>query len=176
MTIVFPEALAYSETFFMEERIAVYPGTFDPITRGHLDVLRRATKIFDKVILGISPNAGKRPLFDAEERFALAQEVVRDIPRTEVQMFDSLTVEFVRSIGAIAIVRGLRVVSDFEHEFQMAMMNRSLDADIETIFLMPSEEYFFTSSSLIRQVAHYSKDVDRFVTPNVKRALQKKIA
>lgn len=159
----------------MNKRIAVYPGTFDPITNGHLDVLQRATKIFDKVILAISPNAGKNPVFSIDERVELAQENIDKIPRTEVKIFDSLTVEFVRSVGADAIVRGLRVVSDFEHEFQMAMMNRSLDANIETIFLMPSEEYFFTSSSLIKQVAHYSSHVERFVPQNVQRALKEKI-
>ena len=158
----------------MTQRIAVYPGSFDPVTNGHLDVLRRASSLFDKVVVALSPNKNKTPLFSLDARMNFLNESISEYDNVELQSFQSLTVEFVRSIGARTIIRGLRVISDFEYEFQMAMMNRRLDPEIETIFLMPSEDYFFTSSTLIKQIAGYTEKLDRFVPPTVKTALMKK--
>ena len=170
MTVVVFESIKK----LMNQRIAVYPGTFDPVTNGHLDVLRRASSLFDKIVVALSPNKSKKPLFSLDERMEFLQESISEYDNVELQSFQSLTVEFVRSIGAKTIIRGIRVISDFEYEFQMAMMNRSLDPDIETIFLMPSEDYFFTSSSLIKQIAGYTEQLDRFVPSIVKIALTKK--
>lgn len=158
----------------MNQRIAVYPGTFDPVTNGHLDVLRRASSIFDEVVVALSPSKNKNPLFTLDERMGFLKESTSEYENVELKCFQSLTVEFVRSIGAKTIIRGIRVISDFEYEFQMAMMNRSLDAEIETIFLMPSEDYFFTSSTLIKQIAGYTEQLDRFVPSVVKMALMEK--
>ncbi len=153
---------------------AIYPGTFDPITFGHLDLLKRACCIFDKVYIAVAKNAGKNPMFSAYEREQLIGEIVAEmkLDNAEVKSFDSLTVEFAKSLGASAIIRGLRAVSDFEYEFQMAQMNRHLSSEIETIFLMPSEKFFYTSSTLIKQVQHYGGNIDRFVPKNVLNALR----
>ena len=152
----------------MKKRIAIYPGTFDPVTNGHLDVLRRAAVLFDEVVVAVAKNAGKNPMFDAESRARLFAENVADMPNVRVVHFDGLTVDFARGLGACAIIRGLRAVSDFEFEFQMAQMNRFLDCGIETIFLMPSHKYFYTSSTIIKQVCEYSAErVAEFVPPNV---------
>lgn len=158
-------------------RIAVYPGTFDPITKGHLDVLERAQRLFDKVVIAVAANTGKAPLFSVEERVALAVESVKSLKTTpEVMSFDGLLVDFVQSQGACAIVRGLRAVSDFEFEFQMALMNRKLRQEVETIFLMPRESYTYLSSSIIREVAKLGGDFSNFVTPNIEVALKEKLA
>ena len=129
-------------------RIALYPGTFDPVTNGHLDVIRRAGRIFDKVIVAIAKNASKEPTFTETERIELIRENLAEGEVVEVLAFDGLIVDLAEKLGAVALIRGLRAVSDFEYEFQMAQMNRHLDEKIETIFLMPNEEYFFTSSHL----------------------------
>lgn len=156
-------------------KIAVYPGTFDPVTKGHLDVLQRALRMFDKVIVAVAVNAGKSPLFNVEERVQLLQEaIVHEKSAAVVMAFDGLLVDFVQSQNASAIIRGLRAVSDFEYEFQMALMNRKLRQDVETIFLMPRESYTYLSSSMIREVARLGGDIASLVTPNVEAALKKK--
>ena len=147
------------------KRIAVYPGTFDPVTNGHLDVLHRALRLFDEVVVAVARNAGKGPLLDFQTRRRLFEENLAGIPGARVEAFDSLTVDFVRGFGACALIRGLRA---FEFEFQMAQMNRHLDSSVETIFLMPSHKYFYLSSTLIKQVACYDPArIAEFVPPNV---------
>ncbi len=155
-------------------RICIYPGTFDPVTNGHLDVACRAARIFDRVVIGVARNKDKHPLFRAEERLRLIEENLKNLPNVTATIFEGLLVDFARESGATAVVRGLRAVSDFEFEFQMALMNRHLNADIETIFLMPHESYTFTSSSLVKQVSKYSGDIASFVPENVARALREK--
>lgn len=152
----------------MKKKTAIYPGTFDPVTNGHLDVLRRACELFDEVVVAVARNAGKNPMFDVAVRERLFAENAASIPNARVCSFDGLTVDFARELGAVAIIRGLRAVSDFEFEFQMAQMNRFLDCGIETIFLMPSHKYFYTSSTIIKQVSAYSPErVRDFVPENV---------
>lgn len=157
-------------------KIAIYPGTFDPVTNGHMDILMRACNIFDKVIMGVAANAEKGPLFSVEERVQLIRENLEPGGKAEVMAFKGLLVNFAKEQGACALVRGLRAVSDFEYEFQMAQMNRHLAPDVETIFLMPNEEYFFTSSRLIKSVACFDDRVSRFVPENVNRAMRAKFA
>ena len=142
----------YKYKNYMNKRSAIYPGTFDPVTNGHLDVLRRASVLFDEVVVAVAQNAGKTPMFDSETRVRLIQENIGELKNVRVCYSDGLTVDFAKSLGAVAIIRGLRAVSDFEFEFQMAQMNRFLDSEIETIFLMPSHKYFYTSSTIIKQV------------------------
>lgn len=156
-------------------KIAVYPGTFDPITKGHLDVLERALRLFDHVVIAVAVNAGKSPLFTVDERVALAQEALKSIEKpVTVMSFDGLLVDFVQSQKACAIIRGLRAVSDFEYEFQMALMNRKLRQDVETIFLMPRESYTYLSSSIVREVARLGGDISSLVPAHVEAALKKK--
>jgi pantetheine-phosphate adenylyltransferase len=153
-------------------RHCIYPGTFDPLTYGHLDVLERASKLFDKVTVSISDNPAKGPFFSTEQRLAMLLPNIRAFPNVEAVTFNILLVEFARQMGACAIIRGLRAISDFEFEFNMALMNRHLNAGIETIFVMPNEEYSYTSSTLVKQVAKYGGDVTHFVPPNVAVALR----
>ena len=153
-------------------RHCIYPGTFDPLTYGHLDVLQRASTLFDKVTVAISDNPAKGPFFSTEQRLALLRPNVERFPNVVATTFNILLVEYTRNIGACAIVRGLRAISDFEFEFNMALMNRHLDPDIETIYLMPKEEYSYTSSTLVKQVAKYGGDISHFVPPNVAAALK----
>ena len=153
-------------------RTALYPGTFDPITLGHLDVLHRASLIFDRVIIGVAPNTKKLPILSPEERIRLIEENLKDFQNIEIRSFDGLVVDFARQVGAVALIRGLRAVSDFEYELQMAQMNRNLDESIETLFLMPNEAYTFVSSTLIKQVAAYGGDISKFVPANVFEALR----
>lgn len=152
-------------------RTCIYPGTFDPITNGHLDVMARATRMFDRIILGVAVNPGKGPLFSLEERVALIRPNLTAYPSVEVDTFDGLLVDFARRHGAIALIRGLRVLSDFEFEFQMALMNRHLNSGIETIFVMTKDEYTYTSSRMVKQVANYGGDITPFVPDNVRHAL-----
>jgi pantetheine-phosphate adenylyltransferase len=155
---------------------ALYPGTFDPITSGHSDLVRRATRVFDKVIVAVAANPAKRPLFTLEERVGLATQVLADIPGVSVVGFDNLLIQCVRQHGARVILRGLRAVSDFEFEFQLAGMNRRLDPEIETVFMTPSERETFVSASLVKEIALLGGDVTEFVHPVVKAALVGKIS
>ena len=154
---------------------AVLPGTYDPFTNGHLDLLLRGLGIFDEVIIAVAPSHKKKPAFTIEERLRLIRDAVEGIKGTKVESFEGLLVDYVRQAGAGAIIRGLRAVSDFEYEFQMALMNRSLDSRVETVFLMPSAEYTFLTSSVIKEVAFYGGCVRGLVPKNVEQALKKKI-
>jgi len=156
-------------------RIAVYPGSFDPITKGHEDLIRRSLAFVDRVVVAVAVNVAKQPLFTLEERVGLIRETVR-LPGVEVQSFEGLLVEFARRIGASVIVRGLRAVSDFEYEFQMALMNRNLDPKLETVFLVPAFDLTYLSSSLVREVARFGGDVSQLVHPAVHQALKRKFA
>jgi len=151
---------------------AIYPGTFDPITNGHIDLVQRAARLFDKVIVAVAESAGKEPVISFEERIRLAREALVGIPRADVCGFNILLVEFVKQQGASVIIRGLRAVSDFEYEFQLASMNRHLDDSIETVFLTPAEQYSYISSSLVREIAKLGGDVVPFVPANVAAALR----
>ncbi len=154
---------------------ALYPGTFDPVTNGHTDLVQRAARLFDTVVVAVAAVSGKQPVFSLEERVALAREALADVPNVEVCGFDSLLVEFMRERGASVILRGLRAVSDFEYEFQLASMNRHLDPDVETVFLTPAEQYSFISSSLVREIASLGGDVSAFVHPAVAAALNRRM-
>jgi pantetheine-phosphate adenylyltransferase len=154
-------------------RHALYPGTFDPITNGHADLVRRACTLFDRVVVAIASNAGKAPLFTQEKRVELARQVLADLPNVEVIGYSELTVEFARRNKLSVIIRGLRAVSDFEFEFQLANMNRHLCRDIETVFMTPQEQFTFISSSLVREIAVLGGDVAEFVHPSVLIELQK---
>ena len=156
-------------------RIAVYPGSFDPITRGHEDLIHRSLAFVDRVVVAVAVNVAKQPLFALEERVALIRQCVRD-PHVEVRSFDGLLVDFARSVGASVIVRGLRAVSDFEYEFQMALMNRNLAPTLETVFLVPAFDLTYLSSSLVREVARFGGDVSALVHPAVQQALKQKFA
>ncbi|HVJ13600.1 MAG TPA: pantetheine-phosphate adenylyltransferase [Burkholderiales bacterium] len=153
---------------------AVYPGTFDPLTRGHEDLVRRAAKLFDKLVLAIADSKAKRPYFTLEERIAMAREVLGDMKNVEVVGFSSLLTEFVKKQGARVVLRGLRAVSDFEYEFQLAGMNRNLYPEMETIFLTPSEQHMFISATLVREIAALGGDVSEFVHPLVAKKLKAK--
>lgn len=153
-------------------RHCIYPGTFDPITYGHLDVLGRAAKLFDHVTVAVAHNPGKGPLFSAEQRQALVEESIGHLANVSVTTFDGLLVEFALAQKAQAIIRGLRALSDFEFEFNMALMNRHLQPALETIFVMPNEQFSYTSSALVKQVAKYGGDVSHFVPPGVAAALK----
>ncbi|HXI63964.1 MAG TPA: pantetheine-phosphate adenylyltransferase [Gemmatimonadales bacterium] len=154
--------------------IAVYPGSFDPVTRGHEDLIRRARRFADRLIVAVAVNTAKQPLFTLDERVALIRRVVDD-PAIEVRSFDGLLAEFARVAGATLIVRGLRAISDFEYEFQMALMNRNLAPGIETVFLVPAFDLTYLSSSLVREVARFGGDVSSLVHPAVQQALKKKL-
>lgn len=156
-------------------RLGIYPGSFDPITRGHEDLIRRSLAFVDRVIVAVAVNVTKQPLFTPEERLGLIRATV-DAPRVEVRTFDGLLVEFARAVGASVIVRGLRAVSDFEYEFQMALMNRTLAPSIETVFLVPAFDLTYLSSSLVREVARFGGDVSALVHPAVQQALKRKYA
>ena len=155
---------------------AIYPGSFDPITNGHLDVIERARKLFDEVTVAVAHNDEKQPLFTLQERLDLLQETVGTIDNVQIAQFDGLLVEFAVAQKASAVIRGLRAVSDFEFEFQMALMNRKLDGNVETIFLMPKEEYTYLSSRLVKEIARLRGDVSKFVPAIVAKALQQKFA
>ncbi len=155
--------------------IAVYPGTFDPLTRGHEDLVRRASKLFDRLVVGVADSKSKRPFFSMDERVEIAQEVLGHYPNVEVCGFTGLLKDFVRSHDAKVIIRGLRAVSDFEYEFQMAGMNRYLLPDVETMFLTPSDQYQFISGSIVREIATLGGDVSKFVFPSVEQWLRKRL-
>lgn len=156
-------------------KIAIYPGTFDPITNGHLDIVDRAVKLFDRVIVTIARNLEKKPMFSEEERLDMIREAVKQYKNVEVDSFDGLLVQYARTKQASAIVRGLRAISDFEFETQMALMNRKLDSKVETVFLMPNEKYTYLNSSIVREIARLHGDVTEFVPPVVRLSLERKL-
>ena len=156
-------------------RSAVYPGTFDPITRGHEDLVRRAATIFDRVVVAIAANPGKTPLFSIDERVDLARRVLADVPGVEVHGYSGLTVDFARANDIAVIVRGLRAVSDFEFEFQLSNMTRHISPGVETVFLTPKEQFTFVSSTLVREIATLGGDVSEFVHPLVQVAFRGKV-
>jgi pantetheine-phosphate adenylyltransferase len=154
------------------DRIAVYPGTFDPITNGHTDLVARAARVFPKVIVAIAESPHKKPLFSLDERIGLSRSQMAELGNVEIVGFSNLLVEFVQQIGATIIIRGLRAVSDFEYEFQLASMNRHLAPNVETLFLTPDEDYSFISSSLVKEIARLDGDVSEFVCEEVQQALK----
>ena len=160
---------------FRTMRTAIYPGSFDPLTNGHLDVIERAVKLFDHVIVAVAKNESKQPLFSLEERVELVRRCIKHIPNAEADSFDSLLVNYVERRNAQAIVRGLRAISDFEFEFQLALMNRKLNEKVETIFMMPKDTYTFLSSRIIKEIARLGGDITAFVPPQVRTALLEKL-
>lgn len=157
-------------------RTAIYPGSFDPFTNGHLDVVERAARLFDRVIVAVAKSEGKHPLFTLEERLGLIQKSIAAVPNVEADAFDGLLVDYVQKCAAQAVVRGLRAVSDFEFEFQMALMNRKLNDSFETIFMMPKDTYTFLSSRIVKEIARLGGDVKPFVPAHVQTALATKLA
>jgi pantetheine-phosphate adenylyltransferase len=155
--------------------IAIYPGTFDPITNGHADLIQRAVRLFDRVVVGVAASGSKQPRFTLEERVRLARTVLSDLKTVEVCGFDTLLADFALSKGASVILRGLRAVSDFEYEFQLASMNRRLAPEVETVFLTPAEQYAFISSTLVREIAAHGGDVSAFVHKSVVAALKSRL-
>ncbi|MCR4334937.1 MAG: pantetheine-phosphate adenylyltransferase [archaeon] len=155
---------------------AVYPGTFDPMTNGHLDVIKRGLKMFDSLIIGVAINPRKKPLFSAEERIEMIKESIKDLKNVEVKSFDSLLVDFVRKEKSSIILRGLRETSDFPAEFQHAVVNRKLDSEIETVFVMTNAEYFYITSSIVKEVAAYGGEISQFVPNPVEAKLRLKFA
>ncbi len=155
---------------------AMYPGTFDPVTNGHLDLVRRAAKLFDRVVVAVAASPNKTPMFTLEERIAMARTALADAPNITVDGYAGLTVDYVRQHGLRVIIRGLRAVSDFEYEFQLATMNRHLRSEVETIFLTPAEEYTFVSSTFVREIGILGGDISPFVPPGVAAALARKRA
>ncbi len=156
----------------LNHRTAIYPGTFDPITRGHEDLVRRGASLFDKLILAIAESPSKKPRFSLAERVDMAREVLSDVKNVEIVGFNTLLMDFVHQQGAKVVVRGLRAVSDFEYEFQMAGMNRSVYPEVETVFLTPGEQYMFISATMVREIARLGGDVSKFVQPCVNKRLQ----
>ena len=157
-------------------RTVIYPGSFDPLTNGHLDVIQRATKLFDRVIVAVARNEGKHPLFSLEERVQMVANAVRHLPHVETDAFEGLLMDYVERRGAQAVIRGLRAVSDFEFEFQLALMNRKLNERIETIFMMPKDTYTFLSSRIVKEIASLGGDVSAFVPAHVREALAEKLS
>ena len=155
-------------------KIAIYPGTFDPFTNGHLDIVERGLMIFEEVIVALAPSIRKQPLFSVEERVAMMRGSLKNIERVRIEVFDSLLVDFVSKKSGIAIIRGLRAVSDFEYEMQMALMNRRLDSEIETVFMMPSEEYSYLTSTIVKEIASFNGNVKGLVPEIVERSLKEK--
>ena len=158
----------------MKEAIAVYPGSFDPVTRGHVDIITRGSRIFGRVLVAILRNPRKKPLLSIQDRVRLLSDAVASLKNVEVESFSGLLVDYIRTRGARVIVRGLRAVSDFEYEFQMALMNRHLDPSIETVFMMPREDYAYVSSGLVKEVADLGGDIDGLVPDGVARKLRRR--
>jgi pantetheine-phosphate adenylyltransferase len=155
-------------------RTALFPASFDPVTNGHLDVIRRARNIFDVVVLAVAVNVSKSGAFSIEERVEMLEAAIADGQGLRVETFTGLTVDFARDIGACAIIRGVRAMSDFEYEFEMALMNKHLYSDVETLFMMPSQEYLYVSSSRLKELARFGRNVDEFVPPMVAKALRER--
>lgn len=156
-------------------RKAVYPGSFDPVTNGHLDIIRRGAQVFDKLIVAVGANPNKRPIFSLEERVEMLRLATKDIPNVTVDTYDGMTVDYVRSKGTNIILKGIRTVSDFEYEFQMALTNRVVGKGIETVFVMTSMEYAFLSSTMVNEVARLGGDISAFVMPEIERRLKAKL-
>jgi pantetheine-phosphate adenylyltransferase len=157
-------------------RIALFPASFDPVTNGHLDIAHRALRLFDEVVLAVAVNVAKSGTFSLEDRLEMLHSVVSEEPRLRVTTFEGLTVDYAREIGAVAILRGVRAMSDFEYEFEMALMNKHLYADVETLFMMPSQEYFYVSSSRLKELTRFGREVDEFVPPLVAKRLRERFA
>ena len=157
-------------------RVALFPASFDPVTNGHLDIARRARLLFDEVVLALAVNVSKSGAFTIEERLETLEAVVAGEPGLRVASFDGLTVDFAREIGALAIIRGVRAMSDFEYEFEMALMNKHLYPDVETLFMMPRQEYLYVSSSRLKELARFGRDVEEFVPPIVAKKLRERFA
>lgn len=157
------------------ERVGLYPGTFDPVTRGHVDIIERASRMMDRLIVGVSVREGKSPLFDLGERMSLLKASIAHLDTVEVRPFEGLLVDYAQSVGAQLVVRGLRAITDFEYEFQMALMNRSLAPDLETVFLMTHHEWIYLSSSLVKEIARHGGDVERFLPEPVATRLASKL-
>ena len=155
-------------------RLAIYPGSFDPLTHGHLSLIQRGLKIFDGLVVAVANNPDKNPLFTFEERMELIRAAVGDDPRVEVDSFDGLLVDYAKKRGVHTVLRGLRAVSDFEYEFQLANMNRKLDPEFDSVFVMTGEDYFYVSARMVREVARFGGDVSALVPPNVLAALRRK--
>ena len=155
-------------------RTVLYPGTFDPVTNGHIDIIERARELFDVIVVTVAINPGKKPLFSVEERVMMLKESLKQYNNVSVDSFDGLVVDHAHEVNAIGIIRGLRAISDFEYEFQMALMNRKLAHDISTVFLMPHEKYTYLNSSIVRNLASLNSDVNDFVPPIVQKELKKK--
>ncbi len=156
-------------------RRVIYPGTFDPITNGHLDIIERAMTLFDVVTIGVTTNPAKNPLFSVEERMAMIRQVTQDFKNVQVDSFGGLLVDYANRLGACAIVRGLRAISDFEYEFQMALVNRKISDGIVTVFLMPNEKYTYLNSTIVKELATFGGDISRFVPPLVEAQVKQKL-
>lgn len=156
-------------------RIAVYPGSFDPITNGHLDIIRRASKLYDQLIVGVLDNSSKKPMFSSADRKAMIEEAISELPNVKCDIFSGLLVDFAKMNGASVIVKGLRTVSDFEYEFQMALLNKALNPEYETMFMMTNTKYSYISSSMVKEVAKYNGELDGLVPKNVITKLKEKI-
>lgn len=157
-------------------KMAIYPGSFDPVTYGHIDLIKRATYVFDRVVVAVAKNAHKKPLFTFSERLEMLREAVKDIKNVEVDSFDGLVIDYARKKGSRVLIRGLRMLSDFEYEYQMALTNRRLSTDVETVFLMPSEDYSFLSSRLLKEAAALGADLSSFVPDFVAQRVKEKLA
>lgn len=157
------------------EKTAIYPGSFDPITYGHIDIIKRAVTLFDRVIIAVARNSAKSPLFSEQERVRMIEEALQEVPRVTVASFSGLLVDYARSVHAQAVIRGLRAVSDFEFELQMALVNRKLDEQLVTVFLMPHEKYTYLNSSIVKELARFGGDVTPFVPPFVHNQLDAKL-
>ena len=159
----------------MSSRTAIYPGTFDPLTLGHLDIIERTSRLFDQTIITIATNSRKKPLFTLDERIRFVEDATVHIDNIAVKHFEGLLVDFARTEGAVAIIRGLRAVSDFEYELQMALMNRRLNSEVTTVFLMPNEKYTYLNSTIVKEVARFGGNIEKFVTPLVAEKLFEKL-
>ncbi len=157
-------------------RIALYPGTFDPVTNGHLDVIERAANLFDEVVVLLAVNSKKTPLFTLDERIALVNKSIADVKNVSVEATSSIVVDYAAERGAVALIRGVRAVTDFEYEFQIALMNRNIEPRVDTVFLMPNEKYSYLNSSIIRELGRHKKDVSEFVPSHVAEALEEKFS
>ena len=155
---------------------AMYPGTFDPITNGHIDLIRRASGMFDEVVVAVADNPKKKPLFNLDERVSMAQEILKELKNVRIVGYSNLTIHFAKQENLNVIIRGIRAVSDYEFEFQLASMNRQLDENIETLFMTPADEYSYLSSSMVREIAAYGGDVSQFVHPLVNAAIKERVA